>query len=545
MSTTKDKKKVEQRAWENLPSEFKKGDDAGTLLRGIIERVEYLMARDGRVGDDIQEQMAADIKRAVELTTLHDEALKNDKRTVITDFGPMLPMLLAEHIVPDDQRSTVGYYNLVNMAPEELRFGAAYRTLDNSPLQRTAREVRSAADDTIREFHLVNDQLYVADLVMMGNGRTAYARQSTDPVARMKTLKLWKHWERLCKEFERALATGTAAAGGNWIPTQLSQRLAELIRPELRVAMLFDMVDMPNKTYDYPILGADPVAYRVSEAGIIPTADISTGKVTFTAVKLAARTIASTEVLEDAAVALEPLILRKVSVSIGRAIEDTILNGDVAITAGGTGAQDFDLQAVQNPTFLTDRRGAWDGLRKMALISNMPNVDLSAAFTPAGLLSIRAAMKGGTGGNMFGMVGSDLAFIVNLAGYIKFLTLAEGSQASAVLTVEKYGANATILTGEIGQIAGSPVILSEFQRDDVAATGVNTTGGPNTKSVLLLAHRAAFALGRRRDISLQRSTDHRIDTDEIEYTGTWRGHFRDLYTTAAAANRSVGVGRNF
>ena len=316
------------------------------------------------------------------------------------------------------------------------------------------------------------------------------------------------------------------------------------------MAALFDVIDMPNKTYDYPILGADPVCFKVAEGSSIAglsgaLSEISTSKVTFTAVKLAGRSIASTEVLEDAAVAMEPMILRKVSASISRGVEDTTLNGDSAITAG-SGAQDFDMLLAQLPGYATDRRGALDGLRKHSLISGMPNVDC-ATFSIGNLLSIRAAMKGGTGGNMFGLAASDLAFIVNLAGYIKLLTLSEvpGTTTSVVLTVEKYAAGATILNGEIAQVAGSPVILSEFCRDDVASTGVNTTGGPNTKSVLQLVHRGAFAMGRRRDITIQRSSEHRFDTDEIEYTGTWRGHFRDIFPTAGAANRSVGIGRNF
>jgi hypothetical protein len=545
--------KVEKRTFAEvggLPTDRKiTADELVAKVNEIHERIAYLCKRDGTVDPDIQRQMADDIKTMQAQLVETDKIAKAAGRSGgATDFDAMEPLLLAEHIVPDEKRTSPAYYVLASLSPDELRYGAAYRSLDNSPVQRIARAVESVSERAIRDFHRANDQLYIADLVMTGNGRTAYARSSTDPVERMKRgcPKAWKEWERTVGQFERlGMTTSTAAAGGAWIPTQLSQRLAELIQPELQVAGLFEVVDMPNKIFDYPLFGADPVAFKVPETGSIGQQDIATAKVTFTATKLGLRVVASTEVIEDAAIALEPRIMQKIAAGTGRGIEDSIINGDSLITAGGTGAQDFDLQQAQNSGYATDRRGSWDGLRKFSLVSGMPNKDIST-FNIENLLGIRAAMKGGSGGNMFGLFARDLVWLVNLVGYIKILTLSQASQASAVLTIEKYGPGATIMTGEVAQIAGSPVILSEFVRDDVASTGVNTTGGPNTLSTLQLFNRTAFALGRRRDITVQRSSEHRFDTDEIEYTGTWRGHWRDLYPVGAgSANRSVGVGRNF
>ena len=174
-----DKKKFERLV------EFKKDSDAAKVLKDIQDRVQYLIDRDGEVNPEVQEQMAAELKRVSDLQKEHDTAIKSGMRTPVVDFTPMLSLLHATHVVPDEARTNVGYYNLVTMSPEELRFGAAYRTLDRSPLQRTARAVASESDDKIREFHLVNDQLFIADLILMGNGKTAYARISSNPVERM------------------------------------------------------------------------------------------------------------------------------------------------------------------------------------------------------------------------------------------------------------------------------------------------------------------------------------------------------------------------
>jgi hypothetical protein len=531
--------------------DFENGD-ARKAFADIRSTVNELVKREREVDIDTRLKMKEELERVTTLQDELDKSVKNGSRTQIHDFTPMLPILHSEHLVPEDTRATAGYYVLCSFSPDELRFGAGFRTLDNSPVQRAARLAEWAGDAMIREFQMVNDQLYIADLIMCGNGKTNYARISSNPVERMKTLKLWKEWDRVTKPFERVLSTGTATAGGNWVPTQLSERLLERIKPLLKVAALFPSFDMATKVVEYPIVGADPIAFRVPESGQIPLSDLVTNKITFTAVKLGTRTIASTEVLEDAAIALEPMVMDSISGSIANAIEDVILNGDTAIAAGNTTAQDYDLQngAAQNAGYLNDRRGAWDGLRKFSLISGMPNVDLdttgTSKFILKNLLSIRAAMKATAGGSFFNGTPSDLAWIVGNAGYMELLMVSESAAlGSGVLWKDRYPAGATFETGEIGQLFGTPIVYSPFIREDVNGAGaVNTMAGPNTKTYLHLVNRRAFALGRRRDITVQRSADHRFDTDEIEYTGTWRGHFRDLYPVAAAANKSVGIGRN-
>jgi hypothetical protein len=509
-------------------------DNAAKVLSDIRARVNELMARDGEVDIETRIQMAADLERLDAQVKAQDAIIKNANRTLAMETT--LPRLFASRLIPDDSRVPQAYYNLVNLTADELRFGAAMRTIPGSRMQVDARRVEDASSDLINELHVINDRMYVADMVLCGNGQTAYARISSDPGVRMKSLKLWARWEKVAGEFQRVLETATAAAGGNWIPTQLSARLTLMIQPELRVAALFQTVDMPNKTFDMPVHALDMLAKHVGEGVQIPATDITTNKITFTAVKLSARNVASSEVLEDSAVALEPFITANVAKAIGRGIEHATINGDSQWGAA-SGTLDWSGDS-DNGGVASNALSAWDGLRKHALINTAIKVDMSGAIpTMAKLLSMKAQL--GT----YGVIPSQGAWIVGFKQYVNLLTLGEASLPSAFLTVEKYGAGATILTGEVGQLFGSPVVLSEFVRQDVSATGVDAAT-LNTFSTLLYVNRECFALGRRRDITLLRSNERLQDTDQIEYTGTWRGHFRDIYATASAANLTVAIGYN-
>lgn len=492
------------------------------------------------------DKMEADIKRMSDAMQEQDRIIKANSRTFDASRPGIDGIRVSSWLKPEDPGTDINYFNLMHMSSDELKHGIRVfnPTKAYNPFgQRVAFTERQidAVDRLHAELQELNDQLLIADMVMCGGGQTAYARRSGDPATRMKHLKLWTKWEERCKEFMRPLAVGTAGSGGAWVPNQLSARLYGLIQPELRVAALFGSIDMPNNTFDFPVLGKDFTAYFIAESGAITddSATLVTNKVTLTAKKLATRVISSTEVLEDSAIALEPFIVTDMSKGISRAIEDTCVNGD---TDTGTGsASDYDAQSFAT----SHNRAAWDGLREHAVISGMPNVDLdntgTSKFTIGNFMAIRKGM------GPFGFNSATLAWIVGFKGWALMVTASEtpGTIPSVFLSVEKYGQNATIMTGEVGQLLGSPVILTEFMREDLASTGKNTMAGPNTLTALLCVNRESFVMGRRRDIQIQRGGEVLMANDQILFVGTFRGQFRFIYNTGSAANKTVGIGRNF
>lgn len=97
----------------------------------------------------------------------------------------------------------------------------------------------------------------------------------------------------------------------------------------------------------------------------------------------------------------------------------------------------------------------------------------------------------------YGARKSDLAIITGLSGEAALL------KSGKLQTINKYGQYATLLTGEVGRIFNIPVVVSEYVRENVSSTGVNTNGGDNSFTTMLIAHRRAFVTAVQRGVSFE------------------------------------------
>ena len=205
--------------------------------------------------------------------------------------------------------------------------------------------------------------------------------------------------------------------------------------------------------------------------------------------------------VEDALTAILPIIQEDMISTIVRGVEDAILNGDTAGTH-----QDTDTTAA------TDRRKAWDGLRKAGL-ANTPD-DASDAILTAVML--RATRKLVT---LRGVNPADLVYIVGVKAYVDLLS------DTNIQTVDKFGTAATWLTGFISAVDGIPVVVSEFQREDLNAAGVDD-GVTATRGVAMCVHRPTWKMGDRRMVTLK--TDEIISTDQVDVVATVRKDFAEV-----------------
>jgi hypothetical protein len=67
------------------------------------------------------------------------------------------------------------------------------------------------------------------------------------------------------------------------------------------------------------------------------------------------------------------------------------------------------------------------------------------------------------------------------------------------------------VTGELARYEGMPVIVSEYLREDLAATGVNTSAGPNDTASVMIVNRKRFWTGLRRAIQV------RVENNKTEF----------------------------
>ena len=349
----------------------------------------------------------------------------------------------------------------------------------------------------------VNDNLYILSRVL-----------KTDP----RQLKSWETFAPSGSALRKALDTATSGEGAEWVPTGLSANYIEKFRLESKVAGLFMDVPMPTNPWEVPYISGSIDFYLMPEStsdepSKTPASTPGTGKRTMTAKKLRARVLFSEELDEQSVVPLLPALQEEITMAGAETLDDVIINGDTTATH-----QDSDV------TDSKDKRKSWNGLRKLCPAGTKK--DLST-FDKDTVRSLKTAL------GKFGTKPNSLAWLASITSADKLTGLAE------VLTVDKYGPNATIHTGEIGKIYGAPIITSEKIREDLNATGVYD-GTTTSYTLLMILHKRAFMLGSYKPITLNTYFDQ--DVDQYVLNVKFKKAFIDRWDTSVAANTTVALG---
>ena len=110
-----------------------------------------------------------------------------------------------------------------------------------------------------------------------------------------------------------------------------------------------------------------------------------------------------------------------------------------------------------------------------------------------------------------------------------------------VATVDKFGAGATIVTGELTRFMGIPIIPSAFMREDLNASAVYD-GSTTSKGSMLLLNKRGFLTGSRRQLTVE--TDRNIQTQTFMIVASFRKAFVPLETLSATIT-PVSLGYNW
>ena len=359
-------------------------------------------------------------------------------------------------------------------------------------------------------------QQTVADMVMFGLLVDKQAKSSKNGFEVARSHPAFRdRWQYVC----RAMDVDTSGEGGTWVPTGIGAAVHEKVRAAGKIAPLFSRINLPTNPWKWPIEGADATAYRVAE----PTGDTESkmtastpgsGAATFDAEIFGARSLVSRSLDADSAVAIVPFVTAKLVRAFVDAEEKAILDGD---TDGSH--MDSDVGAST-----TDARTAWDGLRKKALAQTS---QATTSMSVANMGLIRQSM------GKWGVDPSNLAFIVGVSSFYKLIT------DSNLLTLDKYGPNATILNGELGRLYGIPVIVSEHVRENLNASGVYD-GITTTKTYALAVNRGEWAMGQRMALDVEVDDSIYRETYQRVLVGFMREDFQSITDTATNEDTSIG-----
>ena len=148
----------------------------------------------------------------------------------------------------------------------------------------------------------------------------------------------------------------------------------------------------------------------------------------------------------------------------------------------------------------TAGKGHWllgfDGLLHLPLVDNTIQ-----AGNHNGAVS--EAMFNGVRGQLgkYGVRPSELAYICDVNTFIKSLTI------DSFRTLDKFGPQATVLTGQLGAVEGIPVIVSE-QMKLADSDGKVTDAGNNTNTGrLLIVNRTQWRVGFKRELNIETVRD--------------------------------------
>lgn len=334
----------------------------------------------------------------------------------------------------------------------------------------------------------------------------------------------------------KSLGINSGESGFEWIPTMVSDSYVEEYNLERKVAALFTEVKMPSNPYTYPVLSNGAIARRLGEVSqLSPTDTFNTqATITFTAVKLSNQYALPEELQEDSAPDVMKVIRMELIQGQEKAMEIAILEGDTASTnqhantqiPGATGAPSADSS-----------ERVFDGLRKRALAtltaSSTDNgvVDAGGQVVNESHLSSARKKMG-----KFGVNPAELAIIVGPKAYNSLLQLDD------VRTLEQYGPQAPVLSGELAKYEGIPVIVSEYLREDLDSAGVNSsTAANNLYSSLLIVNRKRWFCGLRRAIQV-RVENYRTQFDVWDMVSFSRKAFQGVLEVSAANFAGTGSG---
>jgi len=291
------------------------------------------------------------------------------------------------------------------------------------------------------------------------------------------------------------------------------------INLELKVSALFPRVTLPNRSgsFDIPLQSSAVRAYLMGEntddtGTKISTRNLTSAKKTFTAIKHAVRMLFSDEMDEDGIVAMMPIVLDELAYAIASASDDSIINGDETATH-------FDSDVTTS----SDINRSYDGLRSEGGTATGAAPTGSGA-TDISTLSVTKLRTMRKGMGKYGVMPNELAWIAGISAFIQMLSLTQ------VETLDKFGPNATVLKGELAKVDGAPIIVSEWMKQDLNATGYQD-GVTETKSNILLVNRRGF-WGADKGSPIAES-DRDIATQQTQVVVSRRVDFTSLFTMAS------------
>ena len=288
------------------------------------------------------------------------------------------------------------------------------------------------------------------------------------------------------------------ASNAGDIDQEVSRQIEKEVTLNLRTAGLFREIQVNGAATVLPIQpDVEPATFQTgaAAAGNLENRGASNStyqpaQVILNAYRLISQTFMDNHVDEEVLVNLMPMLVESVARAHARAVDNAIINGSGSIT----------------------------GLDGYATASSVaPSISGNAVLTAANLLTARKAM------GKYGINPSDVAYIISQARYYELI------EDSGFADITDVGSDiATKLTGAIGAVYGSPVIVSDSFAAE--ANGIPCAFAVNTRN---------YAIPRLRGVAVE--TDYEVGNQRRVIVATQSLGFEELVADTAGNRSAVKI----
>lgn len=290
----------------------------------------------------------------------------------------------------------------------------------------------------------------------------------------------------------KALDATTAGSGDEYVPTGMAAQLWLDLFLQSKIVGAIGTVPMPTDPFDMP-LGFGAITWRKGTKNTATTAsDPASAKGTLTSTEVIAEVDCAYDLDEDAVFAVLPSLKTEIARSGAEAVDAFALNADSTDAATGNINMD-DANPPDDSYFLSNGQ---DGIRHLALVDNTSQgSDVNAALDDTKMRTFLGKL------DKYAADPQNVPLIVDAVTYV-------GSMLGLtnVVTMDKFGANAVILTGQLASYAGHPIILSASMHR-TAADGKVDAADNGSKGQIAAFHRSMWRVGFRRELLIELDRD--------------------------------------
>lgn len=292
------------------------------------------------------------------------------------------------------------------------------------------------------------------------------------------------------------VAGGSVAAFENAFSTNVYEEM----RQQLVVAPLFNRIEVNARQFSVPVASEDTDdaiaqfesgTYTTDTNNYVPTTNQHVIKsVELTPHKFMVKTHIAKDEEEDTILPLVDFLRAAATRRLARFTDKVLLRGTGLLTGfdateslsagstSGIGGVSSPIKGIVNHAGAVAALNVWRGVGLTGTDAN------TAKANAATIASARVAM------GKYGLaLGENLVLLTTVEGYNSFVTEPDFQ------TVDKFGAQATYLTGSIGAIYGIPLYISEFLD--------STSGTANNRVLATMIYKPGFLIGERRAMEIE------------------------------------------